>query len=60
MRKAFQSDLCDTEWSCLEPHLPSPKPTGRPKLHSTREIINAIFFYVVRGGCAWRLLCPTT
>ena len=24
-------------------------------MHTTREIINAIF-YVVRGGCAWRLL----
>jgi transposase len=24
-------------------------------MHSTREILNAIF-YVVRGGCAWRLL----
>ena len=44
MRKAYQSDLCDAEWSCLEPHLPGPKATGRPKLHSTREIINAIFY----------------
>jgi transposase len=25
-------------------------------MHSTREILNAVFFYVVRGGCAWRLL----
>jgi len=55
MRKAYQSDLSDAEWSCLEPHLPNPKATGRPKLHSTREILNAIF-YIVRGGCAWRLL----
>ena len=55
MRKAYQSDLSDAEWSCLEPHLPIPKATGRPKLHSTREILNAIF-YIVRGGCAWRLL----
>jgi putative transposase len=55
MRKAYQSDLSDAEWSCLEPHLPLPSATGRPKLHSTREIINAIF-YIVRGGCAWRLL----
>jgi transposase len=55
MRKAYQSDLSDAEWGCLEPHLPIPKATGRPKLHSTREIINAIF-YIVRGGCAWRLL----
>ena len=55
MRKAYQSDLSDAEWSYLELHLPAPKATGRPKMHATREIINAIF-YVVRGGCAWRLL----
>ena len=55
MRKAYQTDLSDAEWSCLEPHLPSPKATGRPKMHTTREILNAIF-YIVRGGCAWRLL----
>ena len=55
MRKAYQTDLSDAEWSCLEPHLPIPIATGRPKMHSAREILNAIF-YVVRGGCAWRLL----
>src|SRR5215213_6674921 len=55
MRKAYQSDLSDEEWSFLEPHLPIPIATGRPKMHSVREILNAIF-YVVRGGCAWRLL----
>jgi putative transposase len=55
MRRAYQTDLSDAEWSCLEAHLPAPKATGRPKMHSTREILNAIF-YVVRGGCAWRLL----
>jgi putative transposase len=55
MRKAYQSDLSDEEWSFLEPHLPIPIATGRPKMHSAREILNAIF-YVVRGGCAWRLL----
>src|SRR3712207_4489444 len=55
MRKASQSDLSDAEWSCLGPHLPAPKATGRPKMHTTREILNAIF-YVARGGCGWRLL----
>jgi putative transposase len=55
MRKAYQSDLSDVEWSFLEPHLPAPTATGRPKMHSTREVLNAIF-YIVRGGCAWRLL----
>jgi len=55
MRKAYQSDLSDEEWSFLEPLLPAPRATGRPKTHSTREVFNAIF-YIVRGGCAWRLL----
>ena len=55
MRKAYQSDLSDAEWSCLELHLPTPKADGRPRLHSLREILDAIF-YIVRGGCAWRLL----
>src|SRR5215204_7045239 len=26
-----------------------------PRMHHPREILNAIF-YIVRGGCAWRLL----
>ena len=55
MRRAYQTDLSDVEWSCLESHLPAPKATGRPKMHTTREILDAIF-YVLRGGCAWRLL----
>ena len=57
MRKAYQSDLSDAERSRLQAHLPiTPKPTGRPRIHDPREILDAIFFYVVRGGCAWRLL----
>ena len=28
---------------------------GRPRIHSPREILNAIF-YVLRSGCQWRLL----
>src|SRR3712207_4436727 len=55
MRKACQSDLSDAEWSFLKPHLPIPNTTGRPKMHTTREILNAVF-YIVGGGCAWRLL----
>jgi putative transposase len=56
MRKAYQSDLSDAEWSRLEAHLPTaPNPTGRPRIHDRREILDAIL-YVLRGGCAWRLL----
>jgi putative transposase len=52
----LQTDLSDAEWACIEPHLPAPKPGGRPRLHTLRELLDAIFFYVMRGGCAWRLL----
>ena len=55
MRKTYQTDLSDAEWARIEPHLPVPKAVGRPRLHPPREILNAIF-YVLRSGCAWRLL----
>jgi putative transposase len=55
MRRAYQSDLSDAEWSCLKLHLPAPEATGRPRLHDTREILDAIF-YLLKSGCAWRLL----
>jgi putative transposase len=55
MRQPYSTDLSDAEWSCLEPHLPSPKDTGRPRVYPLREILNAIF-YVVKSGCSWRLV----
>jgi putative transposase len=54
-RKAYQTDLSDAEWSRLEPHLPTPKASGRPRIYVLREILDAIF-YVLKSGCAWRLL----
>ena len=55
MRRAYQTDLSDAEWSYIEPHIPTAKAPGRPRVHSLREILDAIF-YMVRSGCAWRLL----
>lgn len=54
-RQRYKTDLTDAEWYLLQPHLPAPKDGGRPRLYSVREIANAIF-YIVRSGCAWRLL----
>jgi len=51
----YQTDLTDEEWRVIEPYLPPPKTTGRPRAWPMREIVNAIF-YVLRGGIAWRLL----
>lgn len=54
-RKPYSTDLTDAQWKRIEPHVPAPKPGGRPRLHTIREILNAIF-YILRAGCAWRLL----
>ena len=54
-RRSYSTDLSDDEWKILEPLVPNAKPGGRPRAHETRELLNAIF-YVLRGGCAWRLL----
>lgn len=54
-RQAYSTDLSDAEWQILEPLLPPEKPGGRHRKYQMREIINAIQ-YVLRGGCAWRLM----
>jgi transposase len=51
----YPSDLTDAEWQYLEPLLPTPKATGRPRQRPLRLILNGIF-YLVRSGCAWRML----
>ena len=54
-RRPYPSDLSDAEWALLAPLLPEPKATGRPRRWSDRLIANAVF-YVLRSGCAWRML----
>ena len=51
----YPSDLTDAEWQILAPLLPPPAETGRHRCWPMRELMNAIFF-VLRGGCAWRML----
>ncbi len=51
----YPSDLNDVEWERLRPRLSGPSKLGRPPRHDRRLVLNAIF-YVVRSGCAWRLL----
>ena len=55
MKRSYSTNLTDAEWECLKLYVPPPNKRGRPKIHSTREIFNAIF-YVLKSGCAWRLL----
>ena len=53
--KRYPTDLSNAEWSLLESHLPAPKRRGRPRVHSPREVLNAVF-YVLKTGCQWRML----
>lgn len=55
-RLPYPSDLSDKEWKLIEPHIPNP-PTnrGKKRVHPYREILNGIF-YLLRSGCAWRML----
>jgi transposase len=55
MRRPYPTDLSDAEWNHIELHLPAPTGHGRPRAHSLREILDAIF-YVLKSGCQWRLL----
>jgi len=51
----YNTDLTDAEWQLLHPLLPPPAHRGRPRERNLREILNGIF-YLLRSGCAWRLL----
>ena len=55
MQRSYSTNLSDTEWEYLEPHVPPPNNRGRPRVHTTRQILDAIF-YVLKSGCPWRLL----
>ncbi len=55
----YPTDLTDEEWRQIKSLVPAPKSgkgkRGRPLKLDRRCLVNAIF-YVVRAGCAWRLL----
>jgi putative transposase len=54
-RLAYTTDLTDKEWKILKPLLPPDKTGGRPRKYPLREVLNGIQ-YVLRAGCAWRLM----
>ena len=55
MRRRYPTDLSDAEWECIEPHIRYSSKRGRPRIHSLRRVLDAVF-YILRSGCAWRLL----
>ena len=53
----YTHDLTDTEWQLIQYCFPKRAKTGRPRQHTYRELLNAMF-YLVRTACQWRNL-PT-
>lgn len=54
-RPAYATDLTDAQWAAIAPTIPDARPGGRPRKADKREIVDAIL-YLLRAGCAWRLL----
>ena len=54
-RQPYHTDLTNAQWQKLEPFLPPPSRRGRPREHTLREIVNAIF-YVTNNGIKWRAM----
>ena len=54
-KESYPTDLSDREWEMIEPHMPKPNKRGWPLEYSLREILNTIL-YLLRAGCAWRML----
>jgi transposase len=54
-RSLYATDLSDAQWAVLKRVVPAVKPGGRPAKYARREIVNALV-YLLRSGCAWRLL----
>ena len=54
-QEPYPSTLTDKEWKLIDPWLPARSKLGRPPRYARRAILDAIF-YVVRSGCAWRML----
>jgi len=51
----YPSDMTEEQWRVLEPLLPVAKPGGRPRAVDLRAVVNGVL-YVLRSGCAWRML----
>ncbi len=54
-RRPYPSDLSDEEWAILEPLLGRSARRGRPPKWPARRVADAVF-YLLRSGCAWRML----
>ncbi|MBE9169276.1 IS5 family transposase [Pleurocapsales cyanobacterium LEGE 06147] len=54
-RRAYPSDITDSEGKIIQPLLSKNKARGRKRDTDLREVVNAIF-YLLEEGCQWRAL----
>jgi hypothetical protein len=54
----YYTDVSDEQWAFLAPYLTLMTPDAPQRKHDLREVFNALR-YIVRAGCAWRLLPPS-
>ena len=50
----YPTDLADDHWNLLRPLLPARSKTGRPP--TDRRVVVDGILYLLRAGCAWRML----
>src|SRR5215218_2813873 len=41
MKRSYQTDLTEPEWETLKPYVPAPNKRGRPRIHSSRKVLDA-------------------
>ena len=56
VRPSYDTDLTDKQWGKIASFFPKANRRGRPRKIDFREIITNAILYLVRAGCAWRLL----
>ena len=54
-RRTYDTDLSDAQWALIEPMIPQAEPGGRPRKAATRDLVDAIMYFLRAGG-SWRLL----
>lgn len=55
MEFVYPTDMNDAQWEAVSRLIPPAKKGGRPRKVDMRSLLNGVF-YVVRAGCAWRML----
>src|SRR5918994_1256858 len=56
-RRAYATDLTDTQWTVVRPLIPEAEPGGPPRKAPTRELVEAILYFLW-AGMAWRGVPP--